>query len=83
MRSCHTVVTTDGYVFEDHVPAKYMAQFLENPPVQALGLAVPGMPVGSPGMEYQNKFMPYQVMQLNKDGTTQVYADIESVEQQL
>ena len=83
MRSCHTVVTTDGYVFEGHVPAKYMAQFLENPPVQAMGLAVPGMPVGSPGMEYQNKFMPYQVMQLNKDGTTQVYADIESVEQQL
>ena len=83
MRSCHTVVTTDDYVFEGHVPAKYMAQFLENPPVQALGLAVPGMPVGSPGMEYQNKFMPYQVMQLNKDGTTQVYADIESVEQQL
>ena len=83
MRSCHTVVTTDDYVFEGHVPAKYMAQFLENPPVQAMGLAVPGMPVGSPGMEYQNKFMPYQVMQLNKDGTTQVYADIESVEQQL
>lgn len=83
MRSCHTVVTTDGYVFEGHVPAKYMAQFLENPPVQAMGLAVPGMPIGSPGMEYQNKFMPYQVMQLNKDGTTQVYADIESVEQQL
>ncbi len=83
MRSCHTVVNTDGYVFEGHVPAKYMAQFLENPPVQAMGLAVPGMPIGSPGMEYQNKFMPYQVMQLNKDGTTQVYADIESVEQQL
>ena len=83
MRSCHTVVTTDDYVFEGHVPAKYMAQFLENPPVQAMGLAVPGMPVGSPGMEYQNKFMPYQVMQLNKDGTTQVYADIESAEQQL
>jgi len=83
MRSCHTVVTTDDYVFEGHVPAKYMEQFLENPPVQAMGLAVPGMPVGSPGMEYQNKFMPYQIMQLNKDGTTQVYVDIESVEQQL
>ena len=83
MRSCHTAVTTDGYVFEGHVPAKYMAQFLENPPTQAIGLAVPGMPVGSPGMEYQNKFAPYQVMQLNKDGTTQVYADIESPQQQL
>ena len=83
MRSCHTAVTTDGYVFEGHVPAKYMAEFLENPPVQAIGLAVPGMPVGSPGMEYQNKFMPYQIMQLNKDGTTQVYADITSTTQQL
>ncbi len=83
MRSCHTAVTTSGYVFEGHVPAKYMAQFLENPPLQAIGLAVPGMPVGSPGMEYQNKFAPYQIMQLNKDGTTQVYADIDSPQQQL
>ena len=83
MRSCHTAITTDGYVFEGHVPAKYMAQFLENPPAQAIGLAVPGMPVGSPGMEYQNKFMPYKIMQLNKDGTTQVYADIKSTTQQL
>ncbi|MGO1474011.1 MAG: DUF411 domain-containing protein [Psychrobacter sp.] len=83
MRSCHTAVTTDGYVFEGHVPAKYVAQFLENPPVQALGLAVPGMPMGSPGMEYQNKFDPYQIMQLNKDGTSEVYADISSAQQQL
>jgi len=83
MRACHTTVTTDGYVFEGHVPAKYMAQFLENPPVQAIGLAVPGMPVGSPGMEYQGKFMPYQVMQINNDGTTEVYADIKSPQQQL
>lgn len=83
MRFCHTAVTTDGYVFEGHVPAKYMAQFLENLPLQAIGLAVPGMPVGSPGMEYQNKFMPYQIMQLNKDGSTQVYADIDSPQQQL
>ena len=83
MRSCHTAVTTDGYVFEGHVPAKYMAQFLANPPAQAIGLAVPGMPVGSPGMEYQNKFEPYQVMQINKDGTTQVYVDIGSPQQQL
>ena len=56
-----TVVTTDGYVFEGHVPAKYMAQFLENPPVQAMGLAVPGMPVGSPGMEYQTNSCPIRL----------------------
>lgn len=83
MRSCHTTVTTDGYVFEGHVPAKYMAQFLGNPPAQAIGLAVPSMPVGSPGMEYQDKFMPYKVMQLNNNGSTQVYAAIESPQQQL
>ena len=83
MRSCHTTVTTDGYIFEGHVPAKFIAEFLKNPPKDAIGLAVPGMPMGSPGMEYQNKFMPYQVMQLNKDGSTAVYADIESPAQQL
>lgn len=83
MRSCHTAVTTDGYVFEGHVPAKYMAQFLANPPSGAIGLAVPGMPVGSPGMEYQGQFMPYQVMQINKDGSTAVYAEIDSANAQL
>ena len=83
MRSCHTTVTTDGYVFEGHVPAKHMAQFLGNPPVGAIGLAVPSMPIGSPGMEYKGKFMPYKVMQLNNDGTTEVYAAIESPKQQL
>lgn len=41
-----------------------MAQFLENPPVQAMSLVVPGMPVGSPSMEYQDKFEPYQIMQI-------------------
>ena len=83
MRSCHTTVTTDGYVFEGHVPAKHMAQFLASPPSDAIGLAVPSMPVGSPGMEYQDKFMPYKVMQLNKDGSTQIYAAIESPAQQI
>ncbi len=83
MQSCHTAVTTDGYVFEGHVPAKYVAEFLANPPTQALGLAVPGMPMGSPGMEYQDKFDPYQIMQMNKDGSSEVYASIDSPQQQL
>ncbi|WP_201582770.1 DUF411 domain-containing protein [Psychrobacter jeotgali] len=83
MQSCHTTVTTDGYVFEGHVPAKHMAQFLANPPSEAIGLAVPGMPMGSPGMEYQGRFDPYQVMQINKDGSTSVYANIDSPEAQL
>lgn len=83
MRSCHTTVTTDGYVFEGHVPAKHVAEFLANPPSEAIGLAVPGMPMGSPGMEYQNRFDPYQIMQINKDGSSTVYAQIESPQQQL
>lgn len=83
MQSCHTTVTSDGYVFEGHVPAKHVAQFLANPPSEAIGLAVPGMPMGSPGMEYQNRFDPYQVMQINKDGSSTVYAQIESPQQQL
>ena len=82
-RSCHTAVTSGGYVFEGHVPAKYVAQFLKNPPSEAKGLAVAGMPLGSPGMEYQNKFDPYDVLQINKDGTTQVYVHVDSASQQI
>lgn len=81
-QSCHTAVSTNKYVFEGHIPVKYVQQFLANPPSDAIGLSVPGMPVGSPGMEYQNQFQPYQVLQLNKDGSTVVYANIQSAEQQ-
>ena len=80
--SCHTAVSKDGYVFEGHVPARYITQFLDNPPADALGLSVPAMPVGSPGMEYQDQFMPYEVLLLNKDGSIAVYAAVESYAQQ-
>ena len=83
MRSCHTTVTNDGYVFEGHIPAKFMAKFLENPPSKAIGLAVPSMPVGSPGMEYEGKFMPYKVFQLNKDGSYEEFAAVDTPQQQL
>ena len=78
----HTVVSKDGYVIEGHIPAKYITQFLNEKPINTLGLSVPGMPVGSPGMEYQNKFMPYQVLVLNKDGTSSIYAEIDNAVQQ-
>lgn len=81
-RSCHTAVSKDGYVFEGHVPAKYITKFLKEKPKGAIGLAVPGMPVGSPGMEYNNNFMPYQVLVLNKDGSSEVYAQINNAFQQ-
>jgi len=81
-QSCHTAVTTEGYLFEGHIPAKYIQQFLSNPPADALGLAVPGMPLGSPGMEVGNQFNPYNVLQMNKDGSSKIYASITSPDQQ-
>ena len=74
-RSCHTAVSKDGYVFEGHVPAKFIHQFLANPPANTIGLAVPAMPVGTPGMEVGDRFMPYQVILLNTDGSYDIYND--------
>ena len=81
-QSCHTAVTSDGYVFEGHIPAHFVQQFLENPPEGSIGLSVPGMPVGSPGMEMGNKFMPYQVWLLKNDGSAEVFASVNSRDQQ-
>lgn len=86
-RSCHTGVSKDGYVFEGHVPAKFIQQFLQQPPANAIGLAVPAMPIGSPGMEVDNgqsgtKFMAYRVLLLKNDGSTEVYASVTDYEQQ-
>ena len=81
-RSCHTAVTKEGFVFEGHVPAKLVEQFLASPPKDAIGLAVPGMPAGSPGMEMGDRFTPYQVLTLMKDGTHQLYAMVDSQSEQ-
>lgn len=67
LASCHTAVI-DGYVFEGHVPADDIKAFLANPPQNAKGLAVPGMPIGSPGMEYGNKKDAYSVYAFNEQG---------------
>jgi len=80
--SCHTSISKQGYAFEGHVPAKFIKQFLEQPPKDAIGLAVPGMPVGSPGMEVGERFDAYEVLLLLKDGTSEVYATINSYEEQ-
>ena len=77
-QSCHTAVTRKGFVFEGHVPAKFIEQFLAAPPEGALGLAVPGMPLGSPGMEMGERFTPYDIVQMNKDGSSRVFAHVES-----
>jgi len=81
-RSCHTAVSEKGYIFEGHIPAKYIAQFLQERPRNALGLAVPAMPVGTPGMEVGDKFMPYHVLLLKKDGSSEVYAVVNSYKEQ-
>ena len=77
-QSCHTAVTAEGFLFEGHVPARYMTQFLASPPANALGLAVPGMPMGSPGMEVGDRISPYDIMLMTKDGREAIYASIKS-----
>lgn len=69
--SCHTGVI-DGYVIEGHVPADVVARLLEERPAVA-GLAVPGMPIGSPGMEGPNP-EPYEILAFDGQGGTAVYA---------
>ena len=81
-QSCHTALSPRGFVFEGHIPARFVNQFLEEPPSEAIGLAVPGMPVGSPGMEVGDKFMRYQVLLLKRDGSHEIYADVRRPEQQ-
>ena len=70
--SCHTG-KIGGYVIEGHVPAKEIARLLRERP-DALGLAVPGMPYGSPGMGPASEAEPYQVLLVKKDGSTAIYA---------
>ena len=71
LQSCHTAVV-DGYVVEGHVPAADVARLLTEKP-KARGLAVPGMPIGSPGMEGANP-EPYEVLLFQADGSARVYA---------
>ena len=75
-RSCHTGVSLQGHFFEGHIPSKYVSQFLSESNPDAIGLSVPGMPLGSPGMEVENRFTPYDVLVHYKDGSTKVYAEI-------
>ena len=60
LQACHTAVT-DGYVIEGHVPAREVIRLLKERP-KAIGLAVPGMPIGSPGMEQGSRQDPFQVI---------------------
>lgn len=74
MSSCHTALV-DGYVVEGHVPAEHIKRLISEDPDIA-GIAVPGMPVGSPGMEGPNA-QPYQILSFTRDGQAAVYADVD------
>lgn len=70
--ACHTA-TVGGYVVEGHVPAQEMKRLLKTTP-DVRGLSVPGMPVGSPGMERGNRVEPYSVLTFSASGDTTVFA---------
>ena len=72
LSSCHTA-KVGGYVIEGHVPAREIKRLLREKP-DAIGLTVPGMPVGSPGMEDGTTRDAYEVLLIRKDGSTEVYA---------
>ncbi|MGC2855514.1 DUF411 domain-containing protein [Novispirillum sp. DQ9] len=73
MESCHTA-TVDGYVVEGHVPADAVDRLLADRP-DAAGLAVPGMPIGSPGMEQGGRSEPYAAMLFDRQGAAKTFME--------
>lgn len=72
--SCHTALV-DGYALEGHVPVREIRRLLRERP-EAIGLTVPGMPVGSPGMDgpaYQGRKDPFDVLLVARNGRAEVY----------
>jgi hypothetical protein len=77
--SCHTALV-GGYAIEGHVPAADIHRLLKEKPL-AIGLTVPGMPVGTPGMDapiYQGRQDPYDVLLVLKGGNTRIYQSYRS-----
>ncbi len=73
LQSCHTAIV-DGYVVEGHVPAADVARLLQERP-DVVGIAVPGMPIGSPGMEADAlSAEAYDVFTFDKEGKTALWA---------
>lgn len=70
--SCHTAVL-DDYTIEGHVPAADIERLLRERPTVS-GLAVPGMPVGSPGMEQGDRWDPFDVLAFTREGGVGIYA---------
>lgn len=76
MASCHTAIV-DGYVIEGHVPANDIMKLLKTKP-KIVGIAVPGMPSGTPGMEMGGRKDPYNVMSFDRENHYQVFNSYES-----
>ncbi|MGB3759918.1 MAG: DUF411 domain-containing protein [Rivularia sp. (in: cyanobacteria)] len=76
LASCHTAII-DGYVMEGHVPADDIKRFIAQSP-KKIGLSVPGMPSGTPGMEMGNKKDPFAVVSFNKDGEAEIFHEYRS-----
>jgi len=72
LASCHTAIV-DGYVIEGHVPAEDIKKLLQTKPNLA-GIAAPGMPLGSPGMEMAGQKDAYRVVSFDKEGKFEVFA---------
>ena len=75
LASCHTAVV-EGYIIEGHVPADDIRNLLAKKPNIA-GIAAPGMPLGSPGMEVDGQQQAYRVISFDKDNKFEVFAEHE------
>ncbi|GAP75501.1 MULTISPECIES: DUF411 domain-containing protein [Pseudoalteromonas] len=83
VQSCHTAISNNGYVFEGHVPPTLVAHYLAGKKSDnGIGLTVPGMPLGSIGMEMGTQFQPYTVYEIKSDGSITSYRQIVSLERQ-
>lgn len=76
MASCHTALV-NGYVVEGHVPAADIKKLLKLKPA-VIGISVPGMPVGTPGMEMGGRKDPYKVISFDKEKKYQVFSSYEA-----
>jgi hypothetical protein len=73
LQSCHTAIV-DGYVIEGHVPVEEINRLLSERP-DIIGLAVLGMPIGSPGMEVEGTYLePFDVIAFDHEGRKEVFA---------
>lgn len=77
LASCHTTII-DGYVMEGHIPADDIKRFLAEKPDDLIGLAVPGMPIGTPGMEARDIKQPFQVLAFNDKGKVEIFKEYQS-----